>query len=302
MSDFRVMPARDIGWALQQVLQPATGGTASPSAVRAFKSYLETTGSVATASEIKTPDGETTVLTAILPGRLGMVLISPGRDSTSTATSDGVRQAIRDAMPELVYLQALVDVADSRRRQLLQAVGFTPLTTLIYLERGVTFPWVEEPDATIVWDDWSDATQARFHSAIAASYVGSHDCPELTGLRTMEEIVAAHRAAGVFHPDFWQLARKDGLDLGLVLLAEVPLTRSVELVYLGVSPEARRTGVGRALMRRAFELARRHRSRTMTVVVDERNAAARRLYESLAFHEVARRDALWIRNTALRAC
>ncbi|MFN0134958.1 MAG: GNAT family N-acetyltransferase [Phycisphaerae bacterium] len=304
MNDFRLTPVPDIDWAVRQVLRPVSGATAAPGAVRAFRHYLDTTGSQASATAIETDDGQTVLLLTRLPGRVGMVLLSvPSASVLASAEATGValRAALAECMPGLVYLQALIDPIDAARRALLHRAGFAKLTTLVYFERGVTFPWVDEPDEALTWLDWSDDAADRFAAAIAASYEGSEDCPELTGMRTMDDVLAAHRAAGVFHHGFWQIVMRDGVDAGVLLLAEVPQTRGIEIVYLGVSPLARKMGVGRALMQRAFSIARRHRARTMTVVVDSRNAAARRLYESLAFHEVAQREAHWMRRDTTAA-
>jgi ribosomal protein S18 acetylase RimI-like enzyme len=55
------------------------------------------------------------------------------------------------------------------------------------------------------------------------------------------------------------------------------------LAELYVLPEQRRRGIGRALMQAAISAARARGAETMDIGVDEPDAPARRLYESLGF-------------------
>jgi mycothiol synthase len=82
----------------------------------------------------------------------------------------------------------------------------------------------------------------------------------------------------------------------VLLLSEVKNDRTWELVYLGVVPEARGRGWGRALARQALGAARAGGARELTVCVDARNEPAGRLYDEMGFVEYDRREvflALW---------
>ncbi len=62
-----------------------------------------------------------------------------------------------------------------------------------------------------------------------------------------------------------------------------------EILNLGVAPAHRRQGIGRALVERVFQELAGRGVRTVYLEVRASNAAARQLYESLGFGEVARR-------------
>ncbi len=62
-----------------------------------------------------------------------------------------------------------------------------------------------------------------------------------------------------------------------------------EILNLGVAPAHRGRGVGHALVERMLALLRERGAGVAYLEVRESNSAARRLYESLGFREVARR-------------
>lgn len=71
--------------------------------------------------------------------------------------------------------------------------------------------------------------------------------------------------------------------------------REAELGDLAVSPEARRSGVGRALVEAVLEDARNHGIQLVFLEVRESNAAARRLYERAGFEPGVRRPGYYVR-------
>src|SRR5262249_46521256 len=94
-------------------------------------------------------------------------------------------------------------------------------------------------------------------------------------------------------PRLWEVALIDGVPAGCLLLSRTDVGGLIEVVYMGVAVEFRRRGVGRLLIQRALQRARECGVRGITLVVDERNDGARRLYERFGFAIVARRDA-WL--------
>ena len=114
--------------------------------------------------------------------------------------------------------------------------------------------------------------------------------PELEGARGLEDILAGHRAAGLFVPGRWQLGRLAGEPeaAAVLLLTEVPGRDAWEVVYLGITPAARGRGLGRAVIRHALEAARSH-APILELAVDLRNTPAVRLYRSTGFQPRDRR-------------
>jgi ribosomal protein S18 acetylase RimI-like enzyme len=130
----------------------------------------------------------------------------------------------------------------------------------------------------------------------------------MAGLRTAQDALATHRATGVFRPGAWHLALEGGAGhpgsprravaggtgrirareaVGVVLVNV--LEGRGDLVYLGVVPEARGRGVGRALLGQAIRDTARMGLPALVVAVDTQNAPAVRLYAGAGFKEVRRR-------------
>jgi ribosomal protein S18 acetylase RimI-like enzyme len=139
---------------------------------------------------------------------------------------------------------------------------------------------------------------AAFHQTLLRTYEGTLDCPEVNGVRTVEEVVAGHRAQGVYEPARWLLARQEGVPVGVLLLMAAE-GGEWEVAYVGVVPEARGRGVGRELMLKALVEARAGGARRLVLSVDGRNRPAWGLYRGLGFEPNERREvflAVWDRG------
>jgi GNAT superfamily N-acetyltransferase len=142
------------------------------------------------------------------------------------------------------------------------------------------------------WEDYKSSRDQDFAELIQRTYVESLDCPALSGVRDIKDIMAGHKATGLFQPHRWRLVRVDGRPAGCILLAENPLRRVLEVAYMGICPEHRRQGIGRALINSALGLAYHERFEKVTLAVDSRNEPAMRLYLGFGFMETTRRRAL----------
>jgi ribosomal-protein-alanine N-acetyltransferase len=80
---------------------------------------------------------------------------------------------------------------------------------------------------------------------------------------------------------------RGGDPAGLALVRAV--AGEAEVLTLGVTPEARRQGAGRALLSACIEAARRARCETLFLEVADTNAAAAALYARAGFVETGRR-------------
>jgi len=289
--------------ALGLVLAPPRGA-ANPAQVRTFLAYLTQTGIRWEAWQHADRGASRAVLLTLwLPGRTASLLLT---HPTSPQERDGLRDLLaywreRAQATHLHYAQALIEPEADGKRDVLLQTGFTRLTRLAYLERDARFPWCDPPEAPgLEWLPYTPERQERFARVIEATYADSLDCPELTGLRPIEDVLASHRASGPFDPRLWELAYVQGVDAGCLLLTRVPGVPALEVVYMGVVAAQRRRGIGALLLRRALQQARQRGIERVTLVVDERNRPARRLYDRFSFGPVTERDAYWLRLAGLK--
>jgi GNAT superfamily N-acetyltransferase len=240
------------------------------------------------------------------PGSAALMLIPPAAQSSEqvrTATEASLTAArLASASRSLTLLQLLQPVEDTALTSMIRTAGFTPLTTLVYLQRALTPVPRRNASRELRWVRFSSAAAPAFCETLGRTYDGSLDCPELAGLRRPDEILASHRSAGDFNPNWWWLALHDDEPVGVLLLAGLPNRGIVEVVYLGVVPAARGTSVADVLLNRALGIAIQACAQTLALAVDERNAPARRLYARWGFVEIGRRTAWIATNRRVGGC
>jgi len=197
-------------------------------------------------------------------------------------------------------LEALVLPGDNDAATCLNAAGYRRLTELLYLRARPRVEPAPRPSVDIEWRCFTSDRIGLFERALERSYEQSHDCPELSSLRSAADALAGHRAAGAFDPSLWWVALREEEPVGVILLARLAGMSGLELVYMGTSVGARGVGVGDALLHRCFTCALSRGARAVTLAVDSRNLPARRLYERWGFFEVGVRTA-WITSPCTRS-
>jgi mycothiol synthase len=202
--------------------------------------------------------------------------------------------------------QAMLDEsAPAHAAHDLRRGGMPYVTDLLYLDRELTgeLPPVDGVEAQSTrdqlssrrsifnWRAFEPALEGEFRSVLRATYLGSLDMPELEGTRSLDDIIASHRDAGRFVPDRWRLGRIPDRPnaAAVLLLADAPSRDAWEVVYLGLTPEARGRGLGRVVLEHAIERAQGHTPR-LELAVDCRNIPATRLYQSAGFTIRDRRE------------
>jgi ribosomal protein S18 acetylase RimI-like enzyme len=176
--------------------------------------------------------------------------------------------------------------------------GFTHITALSYLRHDLDLP-----DSYLLAEDrleyqvYQPANTDLFHQTLLRTYEGTLDCPEVNGVRSVEQIIEGHRAQGRHDPARWWLACADGQPVGVLLLTWMQDWQAWDVAYVGVVPEQRRRGWGRELMHKALCSAHATSAVQVTLSVDARNQPAWDLYVGLGFEPYDRREvylALWL--------
>ena len=229
------------------------------------------------------------------PGRCGTVLLS---DAIEPADRAGAASALAQLVAtagrcRLRLVQALLET-DFRGTDLLAGAGFARVGELQYMERPVSEPLRQRPDGPWQWLRYGRQHHHTFAQVIEASYEDTLDCPALTGVRDIEDVIAAHKAAGVFEPNGWLLLVCEGQPVGVLLLNRVVYRPALEILYMGLIPQARGRGWGHVLVQRAIAEAQHRDVGALLLAVDAGNTPARRIYMANGFSQTAERQ-VWLR-------
>jgi len=224
----------------------------------------------------------------LMPGRVGSVW-PPQTISLAPAAEAALTGKLFEAAKELAaryrirLLQALLTTDAGPAAESLQAAGFEHIADLLYLVSSAqAFP-TAAPAESLEFERYVPEAAERFAAVIERTYQGTLDCPQLDGVRTIDEVLEGYRSVGQFSPDNWLLVRRDGRDIGCLLLADHPEQRIRELVYMGIVPEARGAGLGLTLARQAQWLAKRAGAERLVLAVDAANTPALRMYSAAGF-------------------
>ncbi len=300
MSGLRIRETRPQEWpaafSLSLAQEPTSSATADRQAAH-FREYLDVQNLTVTWNYVIASGAR--IVGACLgiesPGRTAMVLLSGCQPHTPLA------EALVDALGaierggrqrNLAMLQAVIPEPSSGREHVLRSADFRYLADLRYLSRHV------EPLRPVRCpfdlQTYAPDCHAEFAAVLERTYQDSLDCPGLNGMRDIQDILTSHRHTGIHQPDLWLLAKIDGRAVGVVLMSVVPLRPAVELVYVGVTPDARGNGLGRHLVEVAIDRTRACGRDHVLLAVDQRNHYALEIYHALGFVETDRRHA-WIR-------
>jgi mycothiol synthase len=236
------------------------------------------------------------------PGRTAVLFLRDGRltDAGAAVRDALLRRAVaEESHRDVRLLQCLVGLDDHANQSALLAAGFIDIAILVYMERAMaetpppapaTIPPALQADR-LEWLTYDADRRRLFVELIAATYRDSLDCPRLTGLRTLDDILIGHQSVGRFKAHRWLMLTRLGRPAGCILLVESPLRSALELTYMGVHPDHRRLGLARVLLAQGLHLAQAEGFSFVTLAVDEANDPARRAYAAFDFVETARRRA-----------
>ncbi len=231
---------------------------------------------------------------------------SPGRTalfySTNISRYPDAREAARGCIAQaaahartegMVLAQTILDADNQGSAAVFREAGFRDLADLYYMDRNAPLflPRPAPPEGISLWP-YRPELEHVFATTIFATYRDTRDCPKLAGLRSMTDVMAGHKAVGEFAPALWSLVRRGEDWVGVVLLAAHVNPASLEVVYLGLIPEARGCGIGGFLMRHVLQTLVQRRLPQCILAVDQANVAALKLYKKARFRITGERSVL----------
>jgi mycothiol synthase len=278
--------AEEVSWALGMILgmngRPAGAGQVSDFLRHAAQRNIDLTETWAA-----TADGKPlwAILPVISPGKTALLftpaeILPPNDPPIATAADQLMREVCRELVNRQIHLaQILIDSKLASARQFFRDRQFKEMAELVYLNGSA--PRSSRPailPSELHWETYSPQTHALFAAAIQASYRQSLDCPGLTGMRHIEDVIDGHKATGEFDPRLWRVLCKGTEPMGVLLLSRIVGTDALELVYLGLVPEARGRGWGDLAMQEAMHSVVRENRRRLSLAVDKINTPALKLY------------------------
>lgn len=228
------------------------------------------------------------------PGKTGMLYHCPaaGPRTSTEALIELIAALSREALASgMSLVQSLAAPAAKAGIAAMRSAGYDPLAELIYMKLDLAQPTESKIDDSLSWRSYGQFNDEELGRVIAATYEDSCDCPKLRRKRPMDQIIAGHKASGMFVPQSWWIVDRDGVPAGCVLVNESTDIESAELVYLGVVKASRGLGLGRKMIQRVAADAYLRGRRALTLAVDSRNTYAKRTYDLEGFREVDRRMA-----------
>jgi mycothiol synthase len=224
------------------------------------------------------------ILCLPIPGRSALLWPPGVMGDRPTETEDALMQHacawLRQRGVKLV--QTLLSPEEMRFNDPLLRNGFSLVTHLLYMRHDLHLP-VDCLNVPSRLDYQTFADDVLFRQTLLRTYEGSLDCPEVNGVRSIEDVIEGHRAQGDFDPERWWLVHEGKQPVGVLMMTEIPESGDWELAYMGMVPEARRRGFGREMLLHALCEARGSGVPTVTLSVDARNGPANNLYRSLGF-------------------
>jgi ribosomal protein S18 acetylase RimI-like enzyme len=230
-------------------------------------------------------------------GRTSSLLLSPGITAPRLRSVAGellARTQSRAAERGVQLLQGMVAPESSDEAILYAASGMKHLANLIYMQSDCQHMPSHPSDVPLRWETYRNSTHELFKRVIEQTYEDSLDCGSLNGVRDIEDIIASHKATGLFEPQLWRIGMVGEEPVGVILLGYMEEQHAYELVYMGILPAFRKRGYGAAILRHGMTLVLSRGVSLMSVSVDEKNAPAQKLYHSFGFREIMRRG-VWIR-------
>jgi len=231
------------------------------------------------------------------PGRMAFLFTSWADQTSPTdwdIASKTVAQTCNWAFRQGSNLiQVLIEMTDRYRRELCLKSDFHCLTDLIYMHYPAIAPRQMSPlSDDYHWLTYEPAHRDLFKQVINQTYRDSLDCPELTQLRNMDDVIDSHKTAGLFEPRWWKILLHQKTPAAVLLLNPLKSSGVLELTYMGLVPSFRGRGLSKLVLEEALRCVPLSNRTNLTLAVDCRNKPACQLYLNFGFEVIFRRTAL----------
>ncbi len=254
--------------------------------------------------EAKSADMLDGLWVAVSDGRLvGAALArrQPGHSATvwpARVTSDSAAQNISTRLlaallnwladADVRSVQALLPAENGPEHDQLSAAGFLRVADLLlelcFLDKRSAVATTSLASyAGLKFVPYVSEFRSRLTAILQQTYQGSLDCPVLDRARDLNDVLDGYAAHGDGGTAGWFLIERTAVDAGCLLLAHDHHLGYTELVYMGLTPEARGKGLGRELVRFAQDAARSAGLLRMSLAVDAGNFPAIAAYERMGF-------------------
>jgi len=191
-------------------------------------------------------------------------------------------QGIRGAQSPLRLAQG----TDATR---LARQGYRHVADLLYLVSTLDrFPETEPP-SSLQFEPFRESQSQRLMALIEQSYQQTLDIPALDDVRNTADVLAGYRDTGDSGPQHWLFARRNGQDVGCLLLSDHSRQQQMEVVYMGLTPDARGQRWGLEITRHAQWLTRSAGRTGLVLAVDAANGPAVATYAKQGFVQWDRR-------------
>lgn len=241
-------------------------------------------------------EGGVALLSLINQGRTASLLTSiPSSGVEAEALQVLLGQSISELRKHKVTLAQIVlnEPVPTLQMQAITDAGFEELAKLRYLERQTSATIPSKSNQTnhsgLHFQSMETSCDVELGKVLEETYIGSLDCPNLHGVRPIQDIIDGHRMSSPYQPEFWFIGTIDESPVCVLLLN--PNDDVLELAYVGVIPSQREHGIADFCLAKATELAQHHDFQRITLVVDNANAKASKLYAKWNFAQTHSRHA-----------
>ncbi|MGI9470365.1 MAG: GNAT family N-acetyltransferase [Rubripirellula sp.] len=165
-----------------------------------------------------------------------------------------------------------------------------------------------QPSLTFTPLDWDSPHElTEFARLVERTYEETLDCPKLASFRTAEQTLKGYQSSTAFDPSTWfRICDPHDHVVGCLVLGRHhdaqtpspdPSSSVTEIVYMGLTIDARGKGYGAHLVNHANRLVAEFGGHRIILAVDQANQPARTLYQRFGFQRMLT-ETVWVKRLA----